>query len=101
MAAWPGRPEDLISSLPFFTVSLGLGLVTVWFQYHRAIGDPDLVIGGWPSRIAAAGLAIGFYLGKFAWPTGLLLIYPQWHLTPPSAAQFLPWAVIAAAAGWL
>jgi len=93
--------RDLVASLPFFAVSLGLGLVTLWFQHHRAIGGSDLAIGGWPSRIAGAGLAIVFYLGKFAWPAGLLPIYPRWHLTPPSAAQFLPWAVIAAAAGWL
>ena len=96
------RPEGTwIASLPFFAVSLGLGLVTMWFQHHRAIGGEDLAIGGWPSRIAAAGLAIGFYLGKFAWPAALLPIYPRWHLTPPSAAQFLPWVVIVAVAGWL
>jgi len=92
---------DLRASAPFFAVSLGLGLVTLWFQFHRAIGGADLAIGGWPSRIAGAGLAIFFYLGKFVWPVGLLPIYPLWHLRPPSPGQFLPWIAIAAALAWL
>ena len=92
---------DLRASAPFFAVSLGLGLVTLWFQHHRAISGADLSIGGWPSRVAGAGLAIVFYLGKFLWPAGLLPTYPRWHLTPPSPAQFLPWIAMAAALGWL
>jgi len=92
--------RDLWASAPFLAVSLALGLVTIWFQEHRAIGY-DLPIGGVASRVAGAGLAIAFYLGKFLWPADLILIYPQWHLTPPSSAQFLPWIAIAAAAGWL
>jgi len=92
---------DLWASAPFFALSLGLGLVTIWFQHHRAIGEAGLAIGGWPSRTAGAGLAALFYLGKFLWPTNLLLIYPRWHLTPPSPAQFLPWAAIVAVVGWL
>ena len=92
---------DRWASAPFFVLSLGLGLVTLWFQLHRAVGEAGLAIGGWPSRVAGAGLATLFYLGKFLWPANLLLIYPRWHLTPPSPAQFLPWVVIAAGLGWL
>jgi protein O-mannosyl-transferase len=92
---------DLRTSAPFFAISLGLGLVTLWFQHHRAIGEAGLAIGGWPSRVAGAGLATLFYLGKFLWPRNLLLIYPRWPLTPPSPAQFVPWVAIAATVGWL
>jgi len=92
---------DVLAVAPFFAVSLGLGLLTIWFQHHRAIGGADLAIGGWPSRIAGAGMATCFYLGKFIWPMDLLPTYPRWQLTPPSPAQFLPWIAIAAALGWL
>ena len=92
---------DLRASAPFFAISLGLGLVTLWFQHHRAIGGADLATGGWLSRTAGAGRAILFYLGKFVWPAGLLPTYPRWQLTPPAPAQFLPWMAIAAALGWL
>jgi tetratricopeptide (TPR) repeat protein len=86
---------------PFFGVALVLGLVTVWFQHQRAIAGIPLGLGGWPSRLAVAGLAAGFYLAKGVLPLALSPIYPRWNVSPPSAAQFLPWLGLALAIGWL
>ncbi len=86
---------DLLASLPFFLVSLVLGLVTVSFQDHRAIIDPGSVAEGLPVRFAVAGRALVFYLGKAAWPFGLLPIYPRW----PAAGLLLPGALCWLAAG--
>jgi len=83
--------RDLLATAPFFAASLAFGLISVWFQKHRAIAGPDLGLGGPVSRLAAAGLAAAFYLSKFFWPSGLLPIYPRWALDPPTALQFLPW----------
>lgn len=86
--------RDIAASIPFFIISLLLGLVTLHFQLDRAIGDEPIPIGGPASRIAIAGTAILFYLSKIIWPHPLLPTYPQWAMNPPSAADFLPWLVL-------
>jgi hypothetical protein len=95
------RREDVANSLPFFFVAVLLGLVTFWFQTHRAMDEWTLpAAGGLASRLVSAGLAIAFYLGKSVFPMGLLPIYPQWSLHPHSLWQWLPWPVLAALLGW-
>ena len=91
----------LRASAAFFAVSLAFGFVTVWFQQQRAIGAGELPVGGLLSRFAAAGLGVGFYFAKGVLPAGLMPVYPRWAVDPPSAWQFLPWALLGAAAGWL
>jgi hypothetical protein len=103
--AWSKRGritrEDLGNSLPFFFVAVLLGLVTYWFQTHRAMDEWTLpAVGGLASRLVSAGLAIAFYLGKSVFPEGLLPIYPQWSLHPHSLWQWLPWPILAALLGW-
>jgi len=93
--------RDYIASLPFFAVAIALGLVTVWYQHHRAIAGAPLNLPGIVSRFAAAGLAMAFYLGKCVFPVGLEPIYPRWDVSPPSPIQFLPWVVIVAMIVWL
>jgi protein O-mannosyl-transferase len=93
--------RDLRASVPFFAVSLLLGLVTVWFQHHRAQETELVLAGGFLSRLACAGLALTFYLGQCLWPAGLSPIYPRWVVDPPAAWQWLPWLAWAGAAAWL
>jgi tetratricopeptide (TPR) repeat protein len=93
--------RDLLASASFFAASLGLGLVTLHFQEARAIGGEDLALGGVLPRTAAAGLAIAHYLYTSLLPVSLLPMYPRWALDPPSAADFLPWAALAALLGFL
>jgi tetratricopeptide (TPR) repeat protein len=93
--------RDLVCSLPFFTVSLVLGLVTVWFQQHHAIGDWAIPVGGYLTRLARAGLALCFYLSKSIVPVRLLPMYPRWNVDPPAIVQFLPWLFIGGVASWL
>ena len=88
--------RDVLAAAPFLAVSLGLGLVTLWFQVHRAIVGVGMFSDGLPVRAAMAGKAVLFYAAKTAWPSGLLPIYPRWdaaHLTP---WQFWPWPAIGA-----
>jgi len=87
---------DLLASAPFFAVSLILGLVAVSFQFHRAFGGEALPVIGFFPRLAAAGLAIGFYFSKCVLPFGLIPNYPRWEVDPPTVLQFLPWVAIAA-----
>jgi hypothetical protein len=92
--------HDLKRAAPFFAISFALGLITLWFQTVRAIGDEKIEIGGPFSRLATAGIAILWYLRLIVWPHPLLPSYPMWEVDPPRAWQFLPWALIAAAAWW-
>ena len=84
---------DLRATAAFFAVSLGLGLVTVWFQLHRAIGPEPLVLGGAGTRLAGAGHAVGCYLSRFIFPVELLPIYPRWTVDPTAYSAFVPWLV--------
>jgi len=80
-------------------LSVGMGLVTVWFQQERAIAGEPLPIGGPLSRLAVAGMAIAFYLATIVWPVGLMPVYPQWSVQPVEAWQLLPWVGLAVT-GW-
>lgn len=82
----------LFRLVPFFTLSLILGLVTVWFQAHRAIGDEPVRSADFLTRLAAAGRALWSYLGKLFVPVNLTFIYPQWEVNARSWIAWLPWA---------
>jgi tetratricopeptide (TPR) repeat protein len=88
--------RDMMAAVPFFVVSLGLGLVSVWFQASRAISNWNLPRETVLGRLAGAGFAIRFYLGKCLFPSNLMPIYPGWHLHSLSASLFLPWGILAA-----
>ena len=93
--------RDLAAAAPFFALSLGLGLVTLSFQSQRALVGWTIPWDGPASRVAVAGLSAAFYLGKSLWPAGLVPIYPQWNVDPPSLIQFLPWVGWMLLGGWL
>ncbi len=57
---------DLLSLLPFFLLSAGAAVVTIQFQSR--IIDAGVLLTPLPARIARAGHAIWFYLGKDLWP---------------------------------
>ena len=93
--------RDLAASAPFFAISFGLGLVTLWFQHHHAIGDWTIPVGGPSVRLARAGLALSFYFLKCLVPVGLLPLYPRWAVDPPGLVQFVPWLLWAGTGFWL
>lgn len=84
--------RELAAVIPFFLVSLGMGLVAVWFQTYRSIGtDFELIRDdGLASRLALAGRAIWFYVGKTLLPVRLSFIYPRWPLGVASPSVYLP-----------
>ena len=86
---------DWRATAPFWVISAGLGLVTVWFQAQRAIGR-DAEAAGWAARIDQAGWSIVHYSWKCLFPHGLAPIYPPvapgW---PPLTGWILVIAVLA------
>jgi len=105
LLAWWRRGKvagrDLLRTVPFFALSLALGLVTVWFQWHNAIGQEVARPEGAASRVAAAGWIAWFYLYKILLPAGLYAIYPRWEVSGSSVLSFLPLALLAAATALL
>lgn len=92
--------SDARKLAPFFAIALVLGLVTIWFQFNRALDGDSVALGGWFSRLGLAGSSLSFYAWKAVWPAGLLPIYPQWQINPPSLWLLGPWAMIVVLTAW-
>lgn len=88
--------RDMRRTAPFFALSLILGLVTVWFQWHNAMQGESLRPEGWLSRVAATGWIIGFYLYKLIVPVNLCVIYPRWNIDGCGVMACLPLLGVAA-----
>jgi len=80
----------VVRVIPVFFLSVAASGVSLWTQ-HQA-----LAIGGgswarrWPERVAGAGDAVWFYLGKLIWPHPLITIYPRWQIEAGAASSYLP-----------
>jgi len=94
--------EDLWRSLPFFGLSLALGLLTVQQQQLHAIGTLEVRPEGLASRVAAAGWGLCFYAWKLLVPVRLSAVYPRWEVDPswPPAWAPLAAALALAALAW-
>ena len=88
------RRKDWLRSLPFFGLSLALGLTTMWFQHNRAMGGYAVRATGFLSRLAAAGWVPWFYLYKALWPSNLGAIYPKWNVNASLWVCYLPGIVL-------
>lgn len=84
LCAWWQRGRigwrDLRDTAPFFLLSLLFGLLTVWFQHHRAIVDADVPVGDFSSRLITAAWAVAFYGQKVLVPWPLSMLYPHWQI---------------------
>jgi tetratricopeptide (TPR) repeat protein len=93
-----GRVEwkDLRHSIPFFAAAFLLGLVSVWFQNHVAIGHDVVRTDNFWARLAGAGWAVWFYLGKALLPVNLIPIYPRWQIDPTDLLSYMPGLLLVA-----
>jgi tetratricopeptide (TPR) repeat protein len=81
--------KDILRAIPFAALSGALALVTVWYQYHRAIAAEVVRTDGFLARTAGAGWAACFYLYKALLPAKLCFVYPRWA-QGVSFLSFLP-----------
>lgn len=98
-----GRRE-ILRSVPLFSLSLLLGLATLWVQAERAMGEEVIAPEGLWTRIATGGWAIWFYVSKSLLPINLCMPYPRWHVDAGSFWTWIPLlagcACLAAAWHW-
>jgi protein O-mannosyl-transferase len=89
---------DALRVAPFFVLAIAFGLMTIWFQSHEAFTTATVQTEGFWGRLAGAGRAVWFYLGKLIWPFHLNLIYPRWQIDPQAIRSWVPLALLIAAA---
>ncbi|HTS17363.1 MAG TPA: tetratricopeptide repeat protein [Verrucomicrobiae bacterium] len=84
------RVRDVLRCGPYFGLSLAIGLVTIWFQHHRAMAGLLVRQRGFGERLAGAGCMPWFYLCKVLAPWDLMAIYPQWHIDGSRWTSYVP-----------
>ena len=95
--------RDFLRTAPFFALALGFGLMSVWFQARGAIAGATVQTEGFGGRLAGAGMALWFYLGKALLPLNLSMIYPRWTIDAAAPASYLPlllWCGMMAGCWW-
>ena len=82
--------KDLLRIVPFFALSVIMGLVTLWFE--SALPETFDIIHpeGFFARLAGAGWAVWFYIYKALLPLNLSMVYPRWQIDPSSPIIYLP-----------
>ena len=89
---------DVLPTLPFFALAIGLGLATSWLEKNNVGARGTDWNMAFPERCLIAGRAFWFYVGKLLWPANLCFVYPRWQL---NAGSWCQWAYPAAAIGAL
>ncbi len=91
--------RDIRTSVPFFIVSLVLGMATIRAGEIYAKNNTFLVAdnpqGDLLWRTALSGETIAFYFSRCFLPITPLAIYPQWKVAPYSPLPYLFWLVLA------
>ena len=86
------RWRNVARVLPIFLMSIATSALSIWTQglaLAQATTDPQL-LRTWPERLATAGDAVWFYLGKLLWPHPLITIYPRWQIDTTQWVSYLP-----------
>ena len=72
-------------------MSIAASAVSIWTQGLQLASAPDPQwVRTWPERLATAGDAVWFYLGKLLWPHPLITIYPRWQIDAGQWVSYLP-----------
>jgi protein O-mannosyl-transferase len=81
--------RDVLPLVPWFAVGAASGLFTAWVE-RKYVGAQGVEFGmNFLQRALVAGHGVWFYLGKLAWPTQLIFIYPRWTVSLSDTAQVL------------
>ncbi len=88
--------KDCLPLIPFFLAGLFFSAVTMWVE-RKYVGTHGFEFEfSLPERFLIIGRGILFYLGKVAWPSPLIFIYPRWNVNAAEAWQYaFPFAALA------
>jgi tetratricopeptide (TPR) repeat protein len=82
--------EHIQRSVPFFGLALVMALITIWFQYNRAITETVVNENTFLQRLTGAGWAVWFYLWKALVPWKLTFVYPKWEIDAGNVLAYFP-----------
>jgi tetratricopeptide (TPR) repeat protein len=83
--------RNLARLAPIAVMAVFPALLTLWTQKLQYQGPASLQFARtFPERLATAGDAVWFYLGKLIWPHPLIFIYPRWQIDASSPVAYLP-----------
>ncbi len=93
--------RDLLRILPYVLIGAFMTGVEIWSQQGAQAGEVVRADGP-GGRIAVAGCAVWFYLGKLLWPFNLCFVYPLWKIDGGDLIAYLPGLLLALllALGW-
>jgi tetratricopeptide (TPR) repeat protein len=85
--------RNLARVMPMLLMSVAASALSIWTQTLQPglQTDPQWV-RPWPQRLATAGDAVWFYLGKLLWPHPLITVYPRWQIDAGQWISYLPLA---------
>jgi len=81
--------RDVLPLAAFFVLGAGAGLLTAWVERALIGAEGAEFRFSLIERFLIAGRAIWFYLGKLAWPSDLIFIYPRWRISQEVWWQYL------------
>jgi Flp pilus assembly protein TadD len=82
--------QDWLRTAPFFVLALAFALMSIWFQTHQTFTTGKVQTENFWGRLAGAGMAAWFYLGKALLPLNLNLIYPRWNINATAPLSYFP-----------
>jgi len=80
---------DVLPTLPFFALAIGLCLVTAWLEKNHVGAQGRDFSMTFMERCQVAGRIPWFYAGKLFWPDNLCFVYPRWQPDVRSGEQWL------------
>jgi Tfp pilus assembly protein PilF len=96
---WRDTLNAVYAALPFFLITIVICLVTVHFQFDKAIGAEGIPVPKSPTL--NAGVLIFFYTWKTIFPFDLCPIYPKWEFDPMDDMYlFALWPVLLGILYW-
>ena len=90
--------EDVVPTLPFFVLSIGMSGVTGWLEKHHVGAEGSDFELSWEQRMLVAGRVPWFYVGKLLWPGQLCFVYERWE---PDGGVWWQWVFPVGAVGIL
>jgi hypothetical protein len=91
--------SDVVRTLPFVLVAIGLTLVSIAFQARGA--EEAIRHATAAERMLGAGAIVWFYLYKALLPIHLVFVYPQWQVDAGDVRWWVPLAAAVAATSLL
>lgn len=87
--------RDVVTSIPFFLLSAGAGLMTRWVESGNMDYKANTLAFSPLDLCLISARAFWFQLGKVLWPSNLMFVYPRWDINAGVWWQYLfPLAVL-------